>query len=335
MNSKYIGHDSQLYGVEEHRLVGGKGDGMRLFQIKNGKGLELTVSADRGADISRLSYQGFNFGYFSPTGYVAPSYYDPQGTGFLKSFTAGFLTTCGLRAVGAPCIDEGEVLPLHGTVSHIPAESIYYEMDDEVIRLHATINDSQMFSEKLMLNRTIHCSKTSNHLLISDRIKNNGYQKSPLMFLYHFNIGYPLLTEDAIVYIPSDQVIPRNDHAVKSLDEWDRIHEPVKGFEEQCYYHQFNEFGLAAVFNPKIQKGIAIYFDPRYLDYFVQWKMMGEKDYVLGLEPGNCHPDGRDVMRKEGRLKFIEPDQEISYQVEILIVENSEQWQDLVNNYKK
>ena len=28
----YIGHESQLYGVEEHRLVGGKGDGMRLFE---------------------------------------------------------------------------------------------------------------------------------------------------------------------------------------------------------------------------------------------------------------------------------------------------------------
>ena len=24
----YIGHDSQVYGIEEHRLVGGKGDGM-------------------------------------------------------------------------------------------------------------------------------------------------------------------------------------------------------------------------------------------------------------------------------------------------------------------
>ena len=24
----YIGHDTQYYGVEEHRLVGGKGDGM-------------------------------------------------------------------------------------------------------------------------------------------------------------------------------------------------------------------------------------------------------------------------------------------------------------------
>ena len=45
--NRYLGHPSQLYGVEEHRLVGGKGDGMRLFEIRNGRGLELTVSADR------------------------------------------------------------------------------------------------------------------------------------------------------------------------------------------------------------------------------------------------------------------------------------------------
>ena len=72
----YIGHESQLYGVEEVRLVGGKGDGMRLLNVKNGKGLEFTVSADRCADISRLSFKSVNFGYFSPCGYVAPAYYD-------------------------------------------------------------------------------------------------------------------------------------------------------------------------------------------------------------------------------------------------------------------
>ena len=58
--NKYIGHDSQVYGVEEHRLVGGKGDGMRLLQVRNGKGLDFTVVADRCADISRLSFQGIN-----------------------------------------------------------------------------------------------------------------------------------------------------------------------------------------------------------------------------------------------------------------------------------
>ena len=49
--SKYLGHEQQLSGVEEHRLVGGKGDGMRLLEVRNGKGLECTVSADRCADL--------------------------------------------------------------------------------------------------------------------------------------------------------------------------------------------------------------------------------------------------------------------------------------------
>ena len=32
---KYVGHESQLYGVEEHRLCGGKGDGMRILEVNN------------------------------------------------------------------------------------------------------------------------------------------------------------------------------------------------------------------------------------------------------------------------------------------------------------
>ncbi len=60
----YIGHDSQIYGIEEHRLVGGKGDGMRLLEITNGKGLQLTVTPDRALDISRLRFRGINMSYF-------------------------------------------------------------------------------------------------------------------------------------------------------------------------------------------------------------------------------------------------------------------------------
>ena len=52
----YYGHPSQFFGVEEHRLVGGRGDGMRLLEIRNGLGLELTLSVDRCCDISRLSF---------------------------------------------------------------------------------------------------------------------------------------------------------------------------------------------------------------------------------------------------------------------------------------
>ena len=126
MNNKYIGHENQIYGVEEMRLVGGKADGMRILNVRNASGLEFTVSLDRCADISRLNFKGDNMGYFAPCGYVAPQYYDDKGAGFLKSFTAGFVTTCGLTAVGNPCTDDGEELPLHGTISHVPAENVCY-----------------------------------------------------------------------------------------------------------------------------------------------------------------------------------------------------------------
>ena len=118
----YVGHESQLYGMEEHRLVGGKGDGMRLLEVNNGRGLEAVISLDRNADIARLRYRGMNLAFFSPCGDVAPAYYESTGTDFLKSFTAGFLTTCGLGAVGSPCRDEGEELPLHGTIANTPTD---------------------------------------------------------------------------------------------------------------------------------------------------------------------------------------------------------------------
>ena len=70
----YIGHPTQLCGVEEHRLVGGKGDGMRLYEVRNGNGLEMTLSPDRNGDIARLFCRGINLSYFSPCGYVAPAY---------------------------------------------------------------------------------------------------------------------------------------------------------------------------------------------------------------------------------------------------------------------
>lgn len=321
MLNPYIGHAGQLSGVEEVRLVGGKGDGMRLLQLRNGKGLEMTVCADRCADIYRLNFKGDNMGYLSANGFVAPSYYDDNGAGFLKSFTAGFLTTCGLTAVGSPCTDAGEELPLHGTIGNTPCERIWWDEDDENIYIHAHINDSAIFSHKFYLKRVIAISKQNNTFTITDTIENQGDTESPVMLLYHMNMGYPLLSENSVVKIPSVSVEPRNDHAAKDLDSWNKILPPTPGFEEQCYFHRFEGEGSATIYNPDICKGLTITFDSKTLDYFTQWKMMGFRDYVLGLEPGNCHPCGRDVMRNEGGLKFLQPGQSITYAVTVTLYE--------------
>ena len=76
----------------------------------------------------------------------------------------------------------------------------------------------------------------------------------------------------------------------------------------------------AGIFNGEV--GVVLRYDKRALPCFTQWKMMGEHDYVLGLEPGNCTPDGRDVLRREGRLAFLEPDAEAATAVEFCFVDD-------------
>lgn len=316
----YIGHDSQICGIEEHRLVGGKGDGMRLYEVNNGKGLMMTISPDRNGDITRLRYKGMNLSYMSPCGYVAPAYYDSIGSNWLHSFTAGFLTTCGLQAVGSPCHDEGEELPLHGSIANLPCEQAYWTEEEGTLVIHTVTKDETIFGRKLRLSRQIQVSTEKNSFVIEDSIVNTGDRVEPLEILYHMNMGYPLLDEDSVITIPSEEVIPRDAHAAEDIDNWMHMEKPTAGYQERCYYHKFaDEAGSARIYQPKQDVGLTISFDARELDGFVEWKMMGVRDYVLGLECGNCYPDGRDVMRKTGMLKFLQPGETKVYRVVVVV----------------
>ena len=314
----YIGHDTQYRGVEEHRLVGGKGDGMRLFEVNNGKGLELTISPDRCGDITRLKFKGINLSYMSPCGYVAPAYYDREGTNWLKSFTAGFLTTCGLEAVGSPSVDEGEAFPLHGSIANQPCEIAYWTEDEAYLMVHTLVKDEVIFSRKLRMERTIKVSKAENTFEICDKIINTGDKVEPIEILYHMNMGYPLLDEDSVIAIPAKEVVPRDEHAAEDIANWMHMQKPTPGYQERCYYHKFKDKnGEASIYQPKLNTKLTIQFDAEQLDGFVEWKMMGVRDYVLGLECGNCYPDGRKIMRESGMLKFLNPGESKEYVVKI------------------
>ncbi len=324
---KYIGHSSQICGVDELMLTKGKGKGITLLEVRNGNGLQFTLSADRCMDIARVSYNGSNMGYFAPCGYVAPAYYDDRGNAFLRSFTAGFLTTCGLNGVGVPCIDEGVEIPMHGTVSNIPCENYYYTEDDESITVFAQVRDAALFDIKLLLKRTYVFSKKENIVNITDEIENIGVLDAPCELLYHFNMGYPLLSENAKVFIPHNGASARNAHAESGFDEKLVMEKPQADYEEMCFYYDVKETdGMASVgiFNPDINKGLVMSFDKSTLDFFTQWKMMGETEYVLGLEPGNCTPDGRDKMRQQGILKIIKPGETYKTNIKLTFTEKED-----------
>ena len=56
----YIGNEFQLYGVEEYTLHNGYQEGVKMLHAKNGIGLDMTISLDRGGDIVSLSFKGKN-----------------------------------------------------------------------------------------------------------------------------------------------------------------------------------------------------------------------------------------------------------------------------------
>ena len=311
MNS-YIGNPLQIRGAEQYILQNGKGNGMHFLYIRNGLGLEVWLSLDRAGDASRVIYNGKNLGYFSPCGYVAPQYYDCNGAGFLKSFTAGFFTTCGLTAVGSPCTDDGEVLPLHGTVSNIPATLCGIDETSEGLTVTLLVRDAVIFGRKLLMRRKYFFSYSENRFIVEDTVTNEADTESPYMIMYHCNMGYPLLNENSIVSIPHASVTPRDGEAAKYIESALKMEKPQAGFAERCYYYDVNEkngIANAGIYSPDADCGVVLSYDKKALPCFTEWKMMGKTDYVLGLEPGNCTPDGRDVLRRNGTLKFLQPDE--------------------------
>ena len=305
----YIGNPLQIRGAEKYVLQDGKGDGMHFLYIRNGLGLEAWISLDRAGDVSRISYKGDNYGYFSPCGYVAPSYYDHVGAGFLKSFTAGFFTTCGLTAVGSPCIDDGEDLPLHGTISHIPAQLQSIIETEDNMEITLIIRDTTIFGRKLILKRIYNFSYTENSFEVNDTVTNEADAESPYMILYHCNLGYPLVSENSTVVVPNTNVVGRDDHAQGYIESCLAMEKPQANYQERCYYFDVkakNNTARVGIYNEDIQKGLIMDYSKETRPCFTEWKMMGKTDYVLGLEPGNCTPDGRDVLRKNKTLKFLE-----------------------------
>ncbi len=319
--SIYYGNAQQIRGVEEYRFLEGKANGMRMLRVRNGLGLEVELSPDRCLDIARVTYKGDNLGYFSPVGNVAPTYYDAHDAEMLHSFTGGFLTTCGLDNAGGACEIDGTAYPLHGRISNQPAEHCYWRETEEAYEVVAIMRQTGLFLEKLELQRVITISKSSNDITLQDTITNRGEEVTPCMLIYHMNMGYPLLSEHAELSIPSHRVVPRNAYAKAHMERWNQIEKPGSHKEEACYFHSFDREGFARIYNPDIQKGVEIRFDQQSLNCFTQWKMMGKYDYVLGLEPGNCFPNGRKQTQEAGKLVELKEQEHVNYTVQIRIVE--------------
>lgn len=305
----YIGNQKQIFEAKQYKLVGGKQDGVNVVEIWNGGKLNFTLLADRCLDLFQVRYDGTNLSYITSSGIVAPSYYIDEGSKWLRSFGGGFICTCGLQTIGSPEADDPDQ-SLHGRISNIPAENLCIDVaeDSSSVTVSGVMREAALFYAKLVLRRQIKCYRDQDVIEITDKITNEGGTTVPLAVLYHCNIGYPLLSENANIYIPTMQVKGRDSHAQNHVNEYGKFLAPDPNFQEMCYYHTLSkkEYGVE---NPNIHIGFKVQYESDILDHFVEWKMCGYGEYVLGLEPASSTLDGRSDAIANGSQKYIAPDQ--------------------------
>lgn len=323
-----LGTMAQLASVRRLVAEDGKGRGMRIFEFDNGSGLSFTVYPDRGMDIGQACYKGIPLAWMSCNGDVAPQFYDAEGFEWLRTWTGGLLTGCGLTNVGGPNDAPGGPHGLHGRVSHIPAEEVNTSaawLDDQTYELAASgqVCQSKVFGEKLALARRISTRLGTAAIEVRDTIENLGYAPSPLMLLYHVNLGWPLIDDGTILQAEPHTVIPQTPHAAAGIDDWAKASAPVPGFNEQVYYHDVAPAadGLASmrVVNSNLGIALRVSYRTAELPYLIQWKQMGQGEYVMGVEPGNCYPEGQEKVAGRGLLRHLNPGERIETLVRLTI----------------
>jgi len=329
----HVGDLSQVAGIRLMRLSEGKEADLRVADFRTGSGLRFQVNLDRGMDISMAEYRGVPLAWRSPVGDVHPAYFEPEGLGWLRSFPGGLMTGCGLTQVGAPSEDEGQRLGLHGRLSHTPATDIQtntrWEGDDCLFRLEGAVREFTMFGENLLLERAVEATLGRSSLLLRDRVRNEADRTTPLMLLYHINVGWPILAEGSRLVMHSRTTEPRDRRAEAGLSEATRFSRPIPRFSEQVYYHDLVPDGngrvSVALVNGELRLGLYLSYSLDELPRFTEWKMLGEGTYVLGMEPANCRVGGRAAERAAGTLQHLEPGEERHFSLEIGILDGPDE----------
>ncbi|MEE8600335.1 DUF4432 family protein [Euzebya tangerina] len=327
-----VGRGSQVADVRLVELSDGAGRGTRLLEFASPSGLTLDVVVDRGFDLGACRLGGMPISWISPVGTRAPGLATAEHLGWLRSFGGGLLATAGLDHTMFPEEDETRYLayppkttsafPLHGRLSGEPARLLGYGVDHDAGTLWAEglVRQAGVFAEVLTLRRRVEMDLRRPIITLRDVVTNGGHVPTPHMLLYHVNVGWPLLDEGARLVTTAVEAIPRGDHTVRGFD---RMGQPKRGAVEEVTQLRFDgERAVVALANDRLGLAFVERFDTAVLPDVFVWRMLADGTYVLGLEPSTNGPEGRATARQSGRLRTLEPDESVSYDLTLELTDD-------------
>lgn len=331
-----ISNPAQLGGIETSVLDNGLGRGNRIAWINTGTGLRYKVVIDRGMDIADAFYNQHSLTWLSHGGFNAPQPNSDKGIDWLKTFGGGLLTTCGLSHVGGPEKDEFGERGIHGNISNLPAEIVSIIQPDPVLgkmemSITGIIRETKVFGPSLELRRTISGVLGEPILKIHDEVINRGNTPAPLMLMYHFNFGYPMVDKGTKILWEGSWKPRFGDENAKIFKEGNDfktcpapIYDHLGTGEEVVFIDpNADDSGMcvAGLYNAKIGLKLEISFKKEQLPHLVNWQHWGKNEYVTGIEPATNLPIGQAQARANNELIFLNSHETKSFDLEIKAVE--------------
>ena len=303
-------------------VVGGPAHGCRAVDLRVSGGIDARILPDRGFDLGAAWFGGVPLAWLSPVGETRPLD-APSGMDWMDAFGGGLVTTCGLRNVGAPSEGHG----LHGRYSHLRASDLLVERalenGEAILTARATIDEVEAPGGRLRVQRAVRTRTGRGLVELTDVTTNLGPAPEPAPILYHVNVGSTLWGEGSRLRIDSEAVVPRDEDAARGAGSWMLPQPASPDARELVFEHRFplqpSAWGRAAVVSPSV--GLELILDWRQdaLPRFHQWVHPRTGIWALGLEPANCSVRGRAADRAAGTLPILEPGQERTTKLRILV----------------
>jgi hypothetical protein len=322
---RLMGSEAQVAGIRLVELIDGRTRGLRAADVYTGSGFRFLVLIDRGLDVGPAEDAGRPLAWTHPA-LGSPALQEHPGLGWLRTFGGGLVTTCGLDHYGPPDDEGPEGFGLHGRASHLPAENLGVRQEWRdgryVLEIEGETRQGRLFGENLRLHRRLSTHLGASHLLIEDRVINEGFRPSPLAILYHCNLGFPVVSADSELLVEDREVRPRDDVALGGFESHCRLEAPRDGYAEQVFFHEprpdAEGLSTAAVVNRSLGFGAYVRWRAAELPVLAQWKMMGAGEYVCGLEPStHVMAPTRRELRERGVLRGLEPGASVELRLEI------------------
>ncbi|MFA9477439.1 DUF4432 family protein [Phycisphaerales bacterium AB-hyl4] len=210
-------------------MGGGK---VRVAMVDTGSGLRFTVGLDRGGDIFEAVHNDCPLAYLTSNDLMPPEEAYQRQNHWLRSWPGGLVTTCGPLHIGAPHADDRDRFNQHGHHSNTPAAVQAVHNPDPTrgnrdMRIEMIVRDTRVFGPNIETRRSIRCRLGEARIWIEDEVTNRGNEPAPHHWLYHVNLGYPLLQPGArFIYRGSlSDVWGSVDKA--DLDPWKQVPPPL------------------------------------------------------------------------------------------------------------